>query len=164
EKLLRRVTESGPRVAPARGPPPNLERKDPMETWKFAWRNGIAPSLSTAGLTALRDALRADDRRLIQYSTTFPPPLDPAEGMPVAAACALGFACWKGRNLTTVGEVETAFALVCQEASERLGEPGGVRWFLNWHDETDRAAMRRELLAEVERILTDRARANPAAA
>jgi hypothetical protein len=135
-----------------------------METWKVAWRNGVAPCLSTEGLLALRDALRTDDRRLIQNATTFPPPLEAAKDWPVAAACAVALACWHGSGLTTVGEVETAFALACQGASERLGEPGAVRWFLNAYDEMSRDQMRRELLTEVCRTLAERGIAEPAAA
>jgi hypothetical protein len=135
-----------------------------METWKVVWRNGVAPCLSTAGLIALRDALRADDRRLIQNATTFPPPLEAARDWPIVAACALALACWQGAGLATVGEVESAFAYVCLDAGERLGEPEALRWFLNWFDETDRATMRRELLAEVGLTLAERGRMEPAAA
>jgi hypothetical protein len=92
---------------------------------------------------------------LIQNATTFPPPLDCASDWPIAAACAVALACWKGHGLTTVGQVEEAFALACAAADARLGAPAACRYFLNWYDESDRAAMRHALLAEVERALAD---------
>jgi hypothetical protein len=132
--------------------------------WQLAFR-AFLPSLPTAGLEALATALADDEGFLIQNATTFPPPLDAAKDMPVCAACAIGLALWKGHGLETVGQVEEAFALACAEANERLNDPTGVRWFLNWHDETDRKVMRHELLAEVETALADReALATPTAA
>jgi hypothetical protein len=76
--------------------------------------------------------------------------------MPVCAACAVALAMWKGYGLSTVGEVEEAFALACVQASERTGDPTGARYFLNWYDDADRAVMRRELLGEVNLALADR--------
>jgi hypothetical protein len=131
--------------------------------WQVAWR-AFLPSMATAGLEALATALADDEPYLIQNATTFPPPLEVAKDMPIAAACAVALACWKGHGFTTVGEVEEAFALACLEAGKRLNDPMGVRYFLNWFDETDRKAMRHELLAEVERNLADREQAAPAAA
>ena len=136
-----------------------------MESWRLVWRDGFVPVLSTAGLESLRDALRGDDPRLTQGSTTTPPPLMCVQDWPVEAACALGFCGWQGDDLETVGEVEEFFARVCFEADQRLGEPAACRWFLNWFDDTPRDEMRRELLAEVEKALADRmplnARARP---
>ena len=48
------------------------------------------------------------------------------------------------------------FARMCFEVDQRLGEPAGCRWFLNWFDETPRDEMRRELLAEVNVALAER--------
>src|SRR5262245_62695694 len=127
-----------------------------MESWRKVWRDGFAPMLSTAGLGALRDALRADDGRLLQGSTTSPPPLMCVQDWPVEAACALGFCGWQGEGLETVGEVEEFFARACFEADQRLGEPAACRWFLNWFDDTPRDEMRRELLLEVNRTLGER--------
>ena len=45
---------------------------------------------------------------------------------------------------------------MCFAIDQRLGEPAGCRWFLNWFDETPRDEMRRLLLAEVARALTER--------
>lgn len=122
----------------------------------MVWREGFAPVLSTTGLSALREALRSDDSRLTQGSTTTPPPLMCVRDWPVEAACALGFCGWQGEGLETVGDVEEFFAKVCYEADVRLGEPAACRWFLNWFDDTPRDDMRRELRDEVERTLAER--------
>jgi hypothetical protein len=127
-----------------------------MESWRLVWRDGFVPVISTAGLEALRDALRSDDPRLTQGSTTTPPPLMCVQDWPVEAACALGFCGWQGEELETVGQVEEFFARLCFEADQRLGEPAACRWFLNWFDDTPRAEMRRELLGEVERAIAER--------
>src|SRR4051794_37938917 len=135
-----------------------------MESWRQVWREGFVPVLSTSGLETLRDALRTDDPRLTQGSTTTPPPLLCVQDWPVEAACALGFCGWQGEGLESVGEVEEFFAKACFEADQRLGEPAACRWFLNWFDDTPRAEMRRELLAEVELALGDRVPVLPPAA
>ena len=122
-------------------------------SWKRVWRDGFAPQLSAANLTALRDALVADDPRLTQGSTTTPPPLQCVQDFDVEAACALGFCAWKGAGLATVGEVEEFFARACFETDRRLGQAGACSWFLNWFDDAPRDEMRRELLAEVELAL-----------
>lgn len=127
-----------------------------MESWRLVWRNGFAPVLATPALESLLEALRSDDPRLTQGSTTTPPPLLCVQDWPVEAACALGFCGWQAEGRDTVGEVEEFFAQVCFEADQRLGEPAACRWFLNWFDDTPRAAMRRELLAEVEYALAAR--------
>ena len=127
-----------------------------MESWRLVWRDGFVPVLSTAGLESLRDALLSDDPRLTQGSTTTPPPLMCVQDWPVEAACALGFCAWKGEGLETVGEVEEFFARMCFEIDQRLGEPAGCRYFLNWFDETPRDEMRRLLQAEVDLALAQR--------
>src|SRR5262245_40336223 len=127
-----------------------------MDSWRLVWRNGFMPVLSTLGLLALRDALRSDDPRLVQGATTTPPPLMCVQDWPVEAACALGVCGWLGDLLETVGQIEEHFARCCFEADQRLGEPAACRWFLNWFDDTPRADMRRELLAEVELALVER--------
>ena len=131
-----------------------------MEEWRRVWREGFVPVLPTAGLEALRDALRDDDPRLTQGSTTTPPPLMCVRDWPVEAACALGL-CGVveagGWGVARVEAAERFFARACFEADQRLGEPAACRWFLNWFDDTPRAEMRRELLAEVELTLAGRA-------
>src|SRR5262245_19683413 len=122
-----------------------------MDSWRKVWRDGMEPLMSVEGLLALQRALRNDDPRLGQGATTTPPPLMCVQDWPVEAACALGFCAWQGDGLETVGEVEEFFARACFEADQRLGEPAGCRWFLNWYDETPRDEMRRSLLEEVSR-------------
>jgi hypothetical protein len=112
--------------------------------------------LSTESLEVLRRGLRDDDPRLVQGATTTPPPLQCVQDWPVEGACALGYCGWLGDGLETVGEVEEYFARMCFEIDQRLGEPAGCRWFLNWFDETPREEVRQELLAEVERALARR--------
>src|SRR6266702_6132267 len=128
----------------------------PMESWRNVWRKGVAPLLSTVSLEALRQALVNDDDRLLQGATTTPPPLQCVQDWPVEAACALGYCGWQGDGLETVAEVEEFFARMCFEVDQRLGEPAGCRWFLNWFDETPRDDMRRQLLGEVNRTLAQR--------
>jgi hypothetical protein len=127
-----------------------------MESWRMVWRDGFAPVLPTEALEALATALRTDDPKLTQGSTTTPPPLMCVEDWPVEAGCALGF-CGAvvngGFETATVGQAEEFVAKCCYEADQRMGEPATCRWFLNWFDDTPRDEMRRELLAEVERSL-----------
>jgi hypothetical protein len=124
-----------------------------MESWRKVWREGLAPLLSMEGLEALRHGLVMDDARLLQGATTTPPPLQCVQDWPVEGACALGYCGWQGDCLETVAEVEEFFARMCFEIDQRLGEPSGCRWFLNWFDETPREEMRPQLLAEVSRSL-----------
>jgi hypothetical protein len=127
-----------------------------MEQWRIVWREGFAPVISTEGLAALALALRTDDPRITQGSTTTPPPLMCCQNEPIEAACCLGFCGWQDDNLETVGEVEEYFARLCFEADQRLGEPAACRWFINQFDDWPRDQMRRELGAEVERVLAER--------
>ena len=127
-----------------------------MESWRNTWRLGFAPVLPPAGLLALRTALADDDPRLLQGATTTPPPMVGVRDWPVEMADPIAFACWQGDDLTTVGEVELAFARACYEADQKLKEPAACRYFLNWIDDTPRERMRRELLAEVELALSQR--------
>jgi len=127
-----------------------------MEAWRKVWREGLAPQLSINALTALKQALLADDPRLLQGATTSPPPLQCVQEWAVEAACALGYCGWQGERLGTVAEVESYFARMCFEADQRLGDAAMVRWFLNWFDDTPRPEMRRQLLVEVNRELDRR--------
>lgn len=127
-----------------------------MESWRKVWREGVAPLLSEEGLVALAKALTEDDKRLLQGATTSPPPLTCVQDWPVEAACPIGYTGWQGDGLTTVGEVEEYFARMCFEIDQRIGEPAGCRWFINWADETHREEMRRHLLYEVQRELARR--------
>jgi hypothetical protein len=126
-----------------------------LEAWRRVWRQGIALSLSTPGLLALRQALVTNDPRLVQGYTAFP--VANAEGSaPPAAACPLGFAGWQGDGLETIDAIEEAFARTCLEADQRLNEPAAARWFIGWVDETPLEIVRAELLPEIDRELTRR--------
>jgi hypothetical protein len=127
-----------------------------MESWRKVWREGLVGLLSTRALEVLQRALLTNDARLMQGATTTPPPLQCVQDWPVEGACALGFCGWQGEGLETVAEVEEFFARMCFEIDQRLGEPAGCRWFLNWFDETPRDEMRRELLTEVNLALAAR--------
>jgi hypothetical protein len=129
-----------------------------MTAWQKAWREGIAPQLSTVGLVALDGALDLDDPRLLQGDTVSPLPLYPRACRPVQGACPIAFAGWKGNGLLIVADLEEFFARVIFGAGERLGDPTGARYFLNWWDDSPRAEARRELLAEVRRELARRRR------
>jgi hypothetical protein len=124
--------------------------------WQLAWREGIAPVLSTEALLALKKALERDDPRLLQGATTSPPPLQAVQDWPVEGACALCYGGWQGEGLFTVEQVELYFAQICFDADQRLGEPSACRYFLNWFDETPRDEMRQQLLPEVEWALAQR--------
>jgi hypothetical protein len=127
-----------------------------IESWRKVFRDGIAPQLSTAALEALRHALATDDPRLLQGSTTSPPPLQCAEDWPVEGACVLSFCGWQGNGLTTVGAVEQFFADTCHAADRLLGEPAAIRYFTNFWDDNPRHFARLLLLAEVEGELARR--------
>jgi hypothetical protein len=128
-----------------------------MTTWQRVWRDGFAPVISRSGLLALRKALKHDDRRIAQGATTTPPTIANICDCPVEAACALGYCGWQVEGgCETVGQVEEYFERICFEADQRLGEPAGCRWFLNWYDETPRPDMIRSLLDEVELELQTR--------
>jgi hypothetical protein len=127
-----------------------------MESWREVWRVGLAPVISTAGLVALRDALRSDDPRLVQHATTLPLITDETRHEPPEAACAVGFCGWMADDLESVDAVDEFFNRTCFESDQRLGEVAACRWFLNWVDDAPRDEMRRELLAEVERALAER--------
>lgn len=143
-----------------------------IEKWREVWRDGFAPVLPTEGLVALAKALREDDERLSQGSTTIPPPLMCVQDFPIECGCPVaycfaaangGFADEKATgkqtnpNAATVGATEEFFARACFDADARLGESAACRFFLNWVDDTPRGEMLRELLAEVELALAERA-------
>jgi hypothetical protein len=129
---------------------------EPIEAWRWCWRQGFAPLLSAEGLVALRDALVRDDQTLLQGATTCPPPMRCVQDWPCEGACAVGFAFWRGDGLDTVSEIDEAFARASFEASERLGERAGCRHLLNFWDETPREKAREALLPEVELALRER--------
>ncbi|HLJ96276.1 MAG TPA: hypothetical protein VKU02_24090 [Gemmataceae bacterium] len=127
-----------------------------LTAWQRAWRYGIAPSLSAKGLLALQQALERGDPALIQGATIVPPPLQAVQNWSVEAACAIGYAGWRGEGLNTVAQVEAFFAHVCFEADQELGEPAAASYFLNAYDTWTRSEMRRLLLPEVNLALAQR--------
>lgn len=125
-------------------------------TWQQVWREGIAPQFDRAQLLALREALANDDPRLLQGATTEPPPLLCVQDWECKGACAISYAgvqALGGFGAATVGAVEEFFARACHECGERMGVPAAERFFLNAWDDTPRAQIVPELLAEVERAL-----------
>lgn len=127
-----------------------------MEMWRRVWREGLAPRLSIAALTALRHGLFRDDPRLVQGTTCSPPALQALSQRRVETACALGYCGWQGEGLTRVGAIEDYFQQVCDAADELMAERAVCRFFLNWYDDTLCDEMRRNLLAEVEETLRQR--------
>jgi len=121
-----------------------------MENWRRVWRDGFVPGLPLAGLRALAEALRTDDPRLCQgHTVVAPPPVWLTVGLPIEAACAIGFCGWQD-GLDTVTEIEMFLAKRVDAADTRLNQFGESRHFLNWFDESPRDVVRRELLPEVE--------------
>jgi len=125
-----------------------------MQPWRKVW--DVAKALiPTPALERLRDALELDDVRLIQGATCDPPALLQHHPDPCLGACLLGF-CGLAGGLETVADTEEYFARMCFEIDQRLGEPAGVRWLLNWWDETPRAEAFCLLLAAVDQELRAR--------
>src|SRR5258706_9396745 len=130
-----------------------------MNSWQRCWRLGLVPLLTPAGLAALRAALESDDPRLVQGATTEPLPIALFADAAVEGACAVGFSLWQGCGLDRVGALHLAFRRLCATADDLLDEPLGTVAFLNWFDETPRGEMRRELLAEIDRLRAEPRRA-----
>ena len=129
-----------------------------MESWRLVWRDGFVPVLSTAGSGSA--AGRPPGRRPAAHPGQHHHPAPAHVRAGLAGRGRLRprrSAAGRATDLETVGQVEEFFARGCFEADQRLGEPAACRWFLNWFDDTPRDEMRRELLAEVERALADRA-------
>ena len=126
-----------------------------METGVRCSAAAVAPLLSTQALESLAGAIDRDCPVLIQVVATSPPPLACVADWPCQGACVLGY-CGLAEGLETVGEVEEFFARMCAEIDNRLGEPAGCRWFLNWYDETARPEMLRLLGPEVALAIAGR--------
>ena len=122
-----------------------------MESWREVWR-AVGWRLSSKALTNLAKAIQEDDKRLIQGSTTAPPPLQYMHERDAEGACLLGYA-GMAEGLQKVGEIENYFASICYDIGQYLKEPTACRWLLNWYDDTPREEMRRQLLPEVLRIV-----------
>jgi hypothetical protein len=123
--------------------------------WREVWRLGIAPELSLDCLWALERGLDTDDPELIQGGIVLPVQMDWGD-LPVEASCPIGYAGWKGNAIVTVEGVETFFKRVIDGANRRMADPQAAYWFATWVDDTPRADMRRELLAEVRLAIAGR--------
>jgi hypothetical protein len=128
---------------------------EPRPDWRTVWRQGFCPSIPTPTLEILAAALERDDPRLLQGSTTTPPPLMAVQDWPCEAGCLVAYVGWQGEELTTVGEVEEAFAKLCYDADNRLGA-AACREVMNFWDDTPRDQARAEFLAECRRELATR--------
>jgi hypothetical protein len=126
-----------------------------IEPWQRVFREALVPLLSRNELLILRDALERDEPTLLQGQTVSPPGLECVWDWPVEGACLIAYPAWKGRGLTTVGEVESAFAqLVSQiDACFPRPDPLGAFALTNFFDDRPRPEMRRALVAEIDRVL-----------
>ena len=125
------------------------------EVAEQVFRKGIAPQVSDEQLESLKTALVTDDHRLIQGCTTSPPDLMCVADWPVESCCAISWFAWQGEEMT-VKEVGDKFGNYCYECDVLLSDPGCVRHFLNWFDDTPRNEMRAELAGLIESILQER--------
>jgi hypothetical protein len=137
-----------------------------LEPWRKAWRDGICPQLSLAGLRGLAAALRTG-RGLVQGESAVPATVDGSAmdcgsgHLPVSACCAIGYALWRGEGGgQTVAHIEAAVAGLLAKAATNLA----VRpeEFVRWHDTQPASAVYPALLAEVELAITNRTRPFPA--
>lgn len=134
---------------------------DVFASWKTVWTEGFVPLFTDEGLIALGSALKNDDHKLTQGSTTTPPPLMCVQDWPCEAADAIayiGTIANGGFGEATVGQVEEFFARACFEADQRLGEPAACRHFLNWWDDTPRTEAFALVLELITPELTKRGR------
>ena len=130
-----------------------------MESWRTVWREGFAKVTPLAGLLVLKELLEKDDPKLLQGTTTKPPPLMCVQDWPVEgcdAISATGLTPERSFGVATVGEIEEHFADMCFEADRLLCESAACRWFLNWWDDTPRGTAIAELLAEVEKAISEK--------
>lgn len=111
-----------------------------MDAAIVCFREGFLPFLSLEEREALLRALRSRDPRLVRGRTTEPPPLAICLDWPVERADPVAYALWQGRGLTTVDEVEGAWAQACAACDQRLGWSGACSQFLSaWDDLSDEA-------------------------
>jgi hypothetical protein len=132
-----------------------------MESWRLVLRQGFFPQWSTETLERTLAVLKADDRRLIQGSTTTPPPLMCVADYPVECCCLVAHCASEDPFNSTVGEVEEGFAKACYNADQMLGEPAACRWLLNWFDDTPRPQVLAELIEEFGQEISNRNAVQP---
>jgi hypothetical protein len=123
---------------------------DNVEPWRRVFREGIAPQLPLAALEALRHGLLKHDPRLRPGATV---DVGWTPGGTIMQACAIGYAGWKGLQLTTPAEIWMFFEDVCSRANQVLGDPGACGAFINWFDGHRREFVFPPLLTEVNRAI-----------
>lgn len=131
---------------------------EPLAGWQVAFRQGVAPQLSTAALERLADGLLGDDPALVQGWTTEPPPVEHCLDEYATGGCLLCYglmADFDGPPL--VADLAGRFGDVCRRCDEALGLPGAVGYLLRAWDDLPRAEARALFRAEVERTLLERA-------
>lgn len=132
-----------------------------QKPWQTVWRAFMA-QWSTDTLEDLADALQFDADAIIQHVTVWPVVIPGTnDDWPVEGCCPVAWCCRQEKGLTTLAEVEAAFANACYQADHDLGETAGTRWFINWLDDTDRKEAWTQLLAEVRSEIARRAVAEP---
>lgn len=126
-----------------------------MESWRYVWRNGIAPLLNDEQLYALLGGLVNDDSSLIQGQTTNPPPLLSMADEPCRGGCLVAYALWKGTE-KTVGEIELEFARIYFDCGSQLGDQDAIRYFLSWFDRAPRREAIDSMIGEAAESLRGR--------
>jgi hypothetical protein len=126
-----------------------------VEAWRKVCRDAFFPLAKLDTLHQLWLALGSDDERLQQGYTTYPAPIMAVQDWPVeTVGCPLAM-CGILEGMETVGETEEFFARLAFEIDNRLKTPGGVRFILNWWDNTPRAEAFSELFREIGDYLMD---------
>ena len=118
-------------------------------TWKEVWHRGIAPSLTIDGLSALKEALETNDKRLVQSSTVS---YITSTGE-ITGGCAIGYCGWQGQHIENQENMKSYFQAVCT-ACEDVGFEPSI--FIRFFDYGSREAVFRELLVEVQVSIADR--------
>lgn len=133
-----------------------------MKQWQRVWRDGIAPQLSNEELAALESLLAANDVRLLQGMTCYPPYLDVlpvgsdhnARG--IECGCPITMALRDAETISTVGEAQAAFHRIIDACDAKFGEAAACRWWLSFWDDGSRKEVVPALLAEVRLALAAR--------
>lgn len=127
-----------------------------LESWRLVLRDGFLPGWSSDVLEKAIVLLEADSPKIVQGSTTTPPPLMCMQDWAVEACDIVAFCSTPDCLEATVGQAEEGFARACFETDSRLGEPAACRWFLRFFDDTPRAEVFRLLIEEFKLELSKR--------
>lgn len=123
--------------------------------WREAWRDHLAPQMTTEELEHLRRGVLADDPAIVRGA--FWQPGHPADA-PLAGGCLLMYGAWKAGYAPTVGVASALLVARC--VREVPGEEDNPRvTFYRWADKAPRADVLRAFLPEVSRVLARRAEA-----